>query len=91
MLECKTVWHSIELVWKVQEAINNGYWLVTIIKKICINRDFYILVGFDCFDIGVTIYLCRHSLMLVVGTASVILMDGAKQAGLVVVISQSHI
>ena len=38
-----------------------------------------------------SIYLWRRSLTLVVGTVSFMLMDGAKQVGLVVVIGQSHI
>ena len=81
----------MELVQKVQEAISNGYWLVIIIKKCCISKDLCILLGFDYFDEVGSIYLWRCSLMLVDGTASVMLMDGAKQVGLVVVISQSHI
>ena len=60
-------------------------------KKCCINKDFCILLGFDFFDVSISIYLWHCLLMLVVGTTSVMLMDGTKQAGLVVVIGQSHI
>ena len=76
---------------KVQEAIDDGYLLVIIIKKCCINKDLCILLGFDYFDEGASIYLWHHSLTLVVGTVSIMLTDGAKQAGLVVVIGQSRI
>ena len=65
--------------------------LVIIIKKCCINKDSCILLGFDYFDIGISIYLWCRSLILVVGTTSVMLMDSTKQAGLVVVTSQSRI
>ena len=75
----------------MQEAIDNGYWLVKIIKKGCINKDFCILLGFDYFDVGVSIYPWRRLLMLIVDTASIMLIDGAKQAGLVAVIGQSRI
>ena len=37
------------------------------------------MLGFDYFDVGISIYLWYHSLMLVVGTASIILTDGTKQ------------
>ena len=40
-------------------------------------------MGFDYFDINISIYLWRCLLTLVVGTAFLILKDGAKQAGLV--------
>ena len=53
--------------------------------------DFYILLGFSYFNIDTSIYLWHHPFTLVIGTASVMLMNGAKQAGLVVVIGQSHI
>ena len=86
-LECKIVWHSMELVWKVQKAIKNGYWLVIIIKIFCVNKNFCILLGFGYFDKGVSIYLWHCSFTLVVGPASFMLMDGAKQAGLVVAIN----
>ena len=76
---------------KVQKTINNGFWLEMTIKKYCINKDFWILLGFDYFDVGISIYNWHCSLTLVVGTASVMLMDGIKQAGLVVVIGQSCI
>ena len=65
--------------------------LVINIKKYCISKDFCILLGFGYFDVGISIYLWQHPLTLVVGTSSVILMNGAKQAGLVVVIGQSRI
>ena len=77
---------SMELVRKIQEAIGDGYCLIIINKKCCINKDCGILLGFDYFDVGVNIYLWRRSLTLVVGTASVMLTDSVKQAGLVVVI-----
>ena len=89
--ECEIVRHSTELVWKVWKNIGNGYWLVIIIKKYCKSKDFYILFGFDYFDVGVSICLWRRLLTLVVGTVSAMLADGAKQAGLVIVISQSRI
>ena len=57
----------------------------------CINKVLCILLGFDYFDISISIYLWRCLLLLVVGTASVMLMDAAKQAELVVVIGQSRI
>ena len=60
-------------------------------QKCCINKDFCILLGFGYFDIGISIYLWWRPLTLVVGTAFVMLMNGAKQAGLVVVIGQSRI
>ena len=78
-------------VQKVQKTIDDGYQLIIIIKFLCINKLFCILLGFYCFDIGISIYLWCCPLMLVVGTAFVTLIDGTKQAGLVVVISQSHI
>ena len=40
-------------------------------------------MGFDYFDISVSIYLWHRLLMLVVGTTSLTLVDGAKQAKLV--------
>ena len=60
-------------------------------QKYCIIKDFCILLGFGYFDVGISIYLWRHLLTLVIGTAFVMLTNGAKQAGLVVVIGQSHI
>ena len=78
-------------MWKVQKTIDDGYWLVIIIKKYCINKDFCILLGFDYFDVGISIYLWHRPLTLVVGTAFVTLTDGTKQARLVVVIGKSCI
>ena len=75
----------------MRKTIDDGYWLVINIKKCFINKDLCILLGFDYFDIGISIYFWRHLLMPVVGTAFVTLTNGAKQAGLVVAISQSHI
>ena len=40
-------------------------------------------MDFDYFDVSISIYLWCHLLMLVVGTISLTLADGAKQAGLV--------
>ena len=41
------------------------------------------LIGFDYFDASIRIYLWRCLLTFVIGTASLTLVDGAKQAGLV--------
>ena len=81
--KCEIVCCNTEKVWKVQKTIDNGYWLLMIIKFGCINKVFCILLGFYCPDIGFSIYLWCRRLMFIVGTASVTLVDGAKQAGLV--------
>ena len=91
VLECEIVCSSMEKVQKVRKTIGDGFWLVVIIKKYCINKYIYILFGFDYFDIDISIYFWHRSLILVIGTASIMLMDGAKQAKLVVVIGQSRI
>ena len=52
---------------------------------------FCILFGFDYFDVDISIYLWHRSLTLVIGTASVTLMDSTKQGGIVAVINQIHI
>ena len=40
-------------------------------------------MDFDYFDISISIYLWHYLLTLVVGTVSLTLADGTKQAGLV--------
>ena len=82
-LECKIVQCNMEKVWKVWKAIDDGYWLVIIFKFCCIKRVFCIWLDFDYFDVSISNYLWHHLLALVVSTASLILADGAKQAGLV--------
>ena len=75
----------------MQKTIDDGYRLVINIKKCFINKDFCILLGFGCFDIGISIYLWCHPLILVVGTTSVTLTNGIKQAGMMVIIGQNFI
>ena len=77
------VYFNIEKVQKVWNTIDNGYWLIIISKIYCMNKAFSIILVFDYFDISVSIYFWRHLLTLVVGTASVTLVDNAKQASLV--------
>ena len=63
--------------------IDNGYWLVIIVNFYCINMVFCNWLSFDYFDVSISIYLWCHLLMLVVGTASLTLVDGTKKTGLV--------
>ena len=42
-------------VWKVQRDITNGYYLIIVINFFCIYKLFCILLGFDCFDISISI------------------------------------
>ena len=71
----------MELVQKVQEAIDNDYWLAKITKVCCINRFFSIQLGFAYFNIEIRIYLWHGLFLFAVGTAFLTLVDGAKQAG----------
>ena len=73
----------MEKVRKMQKAIDKGYWLVQIIKSSCINRVFCTWLSFDYFDVSISIYLWRRLLTHVTGTVPLMLVDGAKQAGLV--------
>ena len=65
-------------MWKV---IQDGYWLVIIIKFVCFNRVFGIWLTFNYFDISISIYLWHCLPTLIVGTASLTLVDGTKQSG----------
>ena len=49
------------------------------------------LLAFEGQGGNISIYLWHRSLMLVVGTASVMLIHSAKQAGMAIVINQSRI
>ena len=71
------------IVQKVKKTTDSDYWLVIIIKFYCINKVFRIWVGFDYFDVNISIYLWHRLLTLVVGSASIMLADSAKQASLV--------
>ena len=80
--ECKKCEAIQKKMQKVQKTIDNGYWLLIIIKVSCISRSFFIWFIFDNFDVGISICLWCYRLMLIVGTASVILADSVKQAKL---------
>ena len=78
--ECEIVHFNVE---KVQKTIEDSYCLVIIIKIYCINKVICILLGFDYFNSGISSYIWRCLLTLIVSTTSIILVDSAKQTGLV--------
>ena len=71
----------MELVQKVQEAIDNDYWLAKITKVCCIDRFFCIQLGFAYLNIEIHICLWCWLFTFIAGTAFLTLADGAKQAG----------
>ena len=96
--ECEIGWYNTEKCARVLNSAtqygisaksSGGYQQCLLIgnnyQKV-LYKLFCILLGFDYFDEGVSIYLWHRLLMLIVGTTSIILMDGTKQAGLVVII-----
>ena len=81
MPKCELVQLSMELLQKVQEAIDNDCCLVKTTKFCCIDKFFCIQLGFAHINVEIRICFWRRLFMFVVGTAFLILMDGAKQAG----------
>ena len=83
--ECARVWNSALQYGKSLKSVKDHRCWLLIEKNYqfyYINKVFFcILLGFDYFEIGISIYLWHRRLTLVVCTAPVTLVDGAKQAG----------
>ena len=79
--DCKIVWCSTELVWKVQEAIDNDYWLANITQVCCIERFFCIWLGFAYLNVKIHICRWRWRFIFIASTTFLMLVDGTRQAG----------
>ena len=57
MPECEMVWCGTKKMQKVQKAIENNYWLAIITEVCCIDRVYYIWLGFAYLDAKIDICL----------------------------------
>ena len=68
---------KVQKVWK---TIDNNYWLTIVTKICCIDKVFYIWLGFAGLDVKICICFWCRLFIFIVGTTFLILADGTKQA-----------
>ena len=71
----------MELVQKVQEAIESDYWLAKTTKVCCIDKLFCIQFGFAYLNIEIHICLWCQLFIFIASTAFFTLADGTNHAG----------